>query len=144
MSKSSVLTIPAWKVSEMKYMAPKINASNGKSVNIISTQTNRGLAIVTPCMMTWGISDYDENAKFSMSLNFPQESTPQTDDFLKKLKELEDQIIDDAVKNSELWFGQVVTREALKFTFFPIIKYGKDKETKKIDYSKASIRGIDR
>ena len=143
MSKSShVLGVDAWVVSDIKYMPPKINASGGKSVNIISTQTNRGLAIGTPLMMTWGASDYDENGKYSMSLNFPLESTLITDKLLKKFKSLEDQIIDDAVKNSELWFGEIVTREALKFTFFPIIKYGKDKESKKIDYSKPpSIRG---
>ena len=140
-SKSTVLSIPNWNTSNVKYMAPKLTPVGAKTVNIISTQTNRALTISTPFMMSWGISDYDDNGKFSMSLNFPNEKNSSTDDFLKKLKEFEEQVIDDAVKNSELWFGEVATRDALKYTFFPIVKYSKLKDSKKIDVSKPpSIR----
>ena len=140
-SKSNVLSIPSWNTANVKYMAPKSNPVGGKSVNIISTQTNRSLTISTPFMMTWGVADYDDNGKFSMSLNFPNERNSSTDEFLKKLKDFEEQVIDEAVKNSELWFGDVATRDALKYTFFPIVKYSKLKDSKKIDTSKPpSIR----
>jgi hypothetical protein len=39
-------------------MQPKINDRGAKSINIISTQSNRALHISTPLMMTWGISDF--------------------------------------------------------------------------------------
>jgi len=147
MSKQSspiVVSVNDWTPSSVRYMQPKVNDRGGKSINIISTQTNRALHLSTPLMMTWGISDYtdektgESDGKFTISLNFPTEQykTQATTDFLDKLKAFENQILDDAVKNCEVWFGEEMTREVAKHTFFPFIKYSKDKNTKKIDYSK--------
>ena len=152
MSKSSstpvVLTVNDWNISNIRYMQPKVNERGAKSVNIISTQTNRSLHISTPLMMTWGIADFvdekgESDGRFSMSLNFPNDdfSTPATTDFLKKFKDFENQILDDAVKYSESWFGEEMSREVIKHTFYPFLKYSKDKLTKKFDYNKPpSIR----
>lgn len=152
MSKPStpvVLPVSEWNPSSIRYMQPKINDRGAKSINIISTQSNRGLHISTPLMMTWGINDFvdektgESDGKFSMSLNFPNSdyATTATTDFLAKLKTFENQILDDAVKNSEAWFGEEMSREVAKHTFFPFVKYGKDKVTKKIDLTKPpSIR----
>jgi hypothetical protein len=78
-----------------------------------------------------------------MSLNFPSDEyrKPATDAFLEKVKAFENQILDDAVKNSELWWGEEMSREVCKHTFFPFLKYTKNKDTKKIDPTKPpSIR----
>jgi hypothetical protein len=99
-------------------------------------------------MMTWGISDYvDEqgvsDGRFTMTLNFPSDGyeTAECTEFLNRLKSFEDKVLDDAVKHSELWFGEEMSREVAKHTFFPFLKYPKDKQTKKFDYSKSpSIR----
>jgi hypothetical protein len=143
MSKSVVLSVPDWNVSEVKYMTPKLNDKGGKSINIISKQTNRALSVSTPLMMTWGIADFvdekgEPDGKFSMSLNFPstEYSTPQLDLLLDKVKAFENQLLDDAVKNSESWFGESMSREVVKHMFFPILKYSKNKDTKKIDLTK--------
>lgn len=143
-----VLSVPEWNTSSIRYMQPKVNERGGKSISIISTQSNRSLHLSTPLMMTWGISDFvdekgESDGKFSMSLNFPNAdfSTPAADEFLNKLKQFENQILDDAVKNSEAWFGEEMSREVAKHTFFPFLKYSKDKLTKKIDTTKPpSIR----
>lgn len=147
-SKPVVLPVNDWETSANKYMAPKINEKGGKAINIISKQTNRSLHISTPLMMSWGISDFidekgDSDGKYSISLQFPNNeySTPSTNAFLQKIKNFENQILDDAVKNSELWFGEEMSREVCKHSFFPILKYSKNKDTKKIDLTKApSIR----
>lgn len=148
-SKPLALTINDWNVSAIKYMAPKVNDKGGKSINVISTQTNRALYISTPLMMTWGISDFvdektgESDGKFSMQLNFPNSeySTSATDLFLQKLKDLENQILDDAVRNAELWFGEEMDRAVAKHSMYPILKYSKNKDTKKIDLTKPpSIR----
>ena len=138
------VSVSDWDVDSLKYMQPKINDRGGKSVNLISTQLNRSLHIATPLMMTWGISDYtnehgESDGKFSMQLNFPNDDyrKPATDEFLEKFKAFEDKILDDAVKNSEVWFGEDMSREVAKHTFFPTLKYPKEKGTKKIDYSRA-------
>jgi hypothetical protein len=98
--------------------------------------------------MTWGVADFvdekgESDGKYSMSLNFPNSeyANPATNTFLQKLKDFENQILDDAVTNSELWWGEEMSREVAKHTFFPFIKYSKNKDTKKIDLSKPpSIR----
>jgi hypothetical protein len=152
MSKPStpiVLNTDDWNTSSIRYMMPKINDRGGKSINVISTQTNRSLHISSPLMMTWGISDYVDatsgvsDGKFSMSLVFPNEDyqTESTTKFLEKLKAFENQILDDAVKYSDAWFGEELSREVVKHNFFPFLKYSKDKLTKKIDHTKSpSIR----
>ena len=147
-NKPVVLSVAQWEPSSIKYMAPKTNDKGGKSINLISKQTNRNLHFSTPLMMTWGISDFvdekgESDGKYSISLNFPNEEykTAATDTFLQKLKEFENQILDDAVKNSELWWGEEMNRDICKHTFFPFIKYVKVKDSKKIDTSKPpSIR----
>jgi hypothetical protein len=143
-----VLSVNDWEPASVKYMPPKINDRGGKSIALISTQTNRSLHISTPLMMTWGISDFvddkgESDGKYSISLNFPNEEykTTVSEAFLTKLKALENQILDDAVKNSESWFGEEMSREVAKHTFFSFLKYSKNKETKKVDYTRPpSIR----
>lgn len=138
------LKINDWNPTDVRYMQPRVSDRGAKSVSIISTQTNRSLHVTTPKMMTWGISDYvDEHGvsdgRFTMSLVFPSEEykTQETTDFLDKLKDFENKVLDDAVKNSELWFGEEMSREVAKHTFFPFLKYSKDKVTKKIDLTKS-------
>lgn len=151
MSKSApiVLNVNEWDTSAVRYMQPKINDRGAKSINIISTQSNRALHISTPLMMTWGISDFvdektgESDGKYSMSLVFPSEDykTPASSTFLDRLKAFENQILDDAVKYSDAWFGEELSREVVKHNFFPFLKYTKDKVTKKIDPTKSpSIR----
>lgn len=142
------LNIQDWDVNSIRYMQPKVSDRGAKSVNMISTQTNRSLHITTPLMMTWGISDYvDEqgvsDGRFTMTLNFPSDGyeTAECTAFLDSLKAFENKVLDDAVKHSELWFGEEMSREVAKHTFFPFLKFPKDKQTKKFDYSKSpSIR----
>ena len=148
MSKPVVLSASEWVPSKIKYMPPKVNERGGKSINMISSQTNRSLHITTPMMMTWGVADFigdngESDGKFSISLNFPSEEyrKPNTDAFLQKVKDFENQILDDAVRNSELWWGEEMSREVCKHTFFPFLKFSKNKDTKKVDHTKPpSIR----
>lgn len=147
-SKNIVLNVSDWDTSAIKYMAPKVNDKGAKSIALISKQTNRMLHISTPLMMTWGIADYVDDAgnsdgKYSISLNFPNDEyrKPATDEFLAKLKAFEQQILQDAVANSEMWWGEPMSLELCKHTFFPFLKYSKNKDTKKVDYTKPpSIR----
>jgi len=125
-------------------MQPKVNERGGKSINIISTQTNRSLHVSTPLLMTWGVGDFvdektgESDGKYSMSLNFPNAdyANAGTTALLEKVKAFETQILNDAVKNSEAWFGEEQPLAVVKHSFYPVLKYSKDKVTKKIDPSK--------
>lgn len=144
MSKSFVLTMPEWDVTNTRFMQPKVNDRGGKSVNIVSNQTNRGIHISLPFLNTWGVSDFvdektgESDGKYSMSLSFPNDdyATPAAKDALEKLKAFENFILDSAVKNSEVWWGESMSREVAKHTFFPFVKYSRNKDTKKIDLTK--------
>ena len=134
-----------WNTGANKYMPPKVNDRGGKQINLISKQSNRALAIKSPFLMTWGVSDFvDENGvsdgKYKMTLVFPNETddyrTAATDGLLAKMKDFENQILDDAVANSELWWGEKMSREVVKHMFFPYLKYSKNKDTKKTDLTK--------
>ena len=144
-ARSVVLTTEEWTPTQLKTLAPKVNDRGGKSIGLVSLETNRALQLSTPMMTTWGIADFvDQNTgesdgKYSMSLQFPnaEYSKPSTDMFLEKLKDFETKIIDEAVAKSEFWFDEVLSREVLKHNFFPFLKYSKNKDTKKIDPTKA-------
>ena len=144
MSQKTVLSVSEWNVESLRYMTPKVNDKGGKSINVISTQTNRTLSISTPLLMTWGVSDFvdekgEQDGKFMISLVFPNDdySTTSTNNLLDKIKTFEDKFLDDAVKNSESWFGEKMSREIVKHMFFPILKYPKNKDTKKFDYTRS-------
>lgn len=148
-NKKPAVFIPVkdWNPKAIKFMQPRTNDSGGKAIAIVSPQTNSVLRISLPLLKTFGISDFvkdgESDGKFSISLVFPNEdyATPATQELMAKFKELENHLIDEATKNSEAWWGEEKPREVLKHTFYPLLKYSKDKTTKKIDYSKPpSIR----
>ena len=149
MSKPVVLETSEWNPAAIKYMAPKTNERGGKSINMISKQTNRSLHISTPLLMTWGIADFvdsqtgESDGKYSLTLAFPNDeySNPSVRAFLQKLKDFETQILNDAVVNSEAWWGEEMQLAVCKHTFFPFLKYSRTKDGKKLDYTKPpSIR----
>ena len=142
-STRKVIEFADWNPKCHKFMAPKVNDKGGKSIMLISDQTKRALHLNTPLLMTWGIADFcdeqgNSDGKYKMSLNFPnpEYKTKDSDEFLKKMVEFQEQILDDAVNNSELWWGEKMSRELVKHTFFPFLKYPKDKTTKKTDLSR--------
>jgi hypothetical protein len=137
-----VLEMNQWEPSKMRYMQPKVNDRGLKSITTISTQTNRALYLTLPPLLCWGISDFvdektgESDGKYTISLQFPKESSTASDEALQKLKTFENLLIEDAVKNSEAWFGRKQTREITEFSYFPFLKYSKNKDTKLVDYSK--------
>jgi hypothetical protein len=142
-STKKVIEFADWNPKSHKFMAPKVNDKGGKSIMLISEQTKRALHLNTPLLMTWGIADFcdeygNNDGKYKMSLNFPnpEYKTKDSDEFLKKMVEFQEKILDDAVNNSELWWGEKMSRELVKHTFFPFLKYPKDKTTKKIDLTR--------
>ena len=140
---SNAPPVKDWQVGAVKFLAPRINKSGGKAISIISTQTNRVLAVPTPMMRTWGVDDFENadgtrDGKYSMSLNFPHEedATPATAAFLEKLQAFENMILDAAVENSVAWLGKKKSRESCEDSFKPFLKYPKDKNTKEVDLSR--------
>jgi hypothetical protein len=144
-SQPIVLDVNTWVPDSIRFTLPKVNDKQGKSINIISNQTGRGLHISSPLMTTWGISDFVDqttgvsDGKFSISLSFPNQeyATKNSTMFLDKVKAFETAILNEAVNNSEVWWGEKLTLDILKYSFFPILKFPKIKGTKKPDMTKS-------
>jgi hypothetical protein len=132
-------------VDVMKYMSPKVNSSNGKSVNILNKKTNTGIRLATPLMLTWGADDYKDdkgvgNGKFEMALQFPSDEyiTADTSAFLENLVAMEEKIKQDALANSKEWFGKMhKNEEVINALWTPMLKYPRDKATGEPDKSKS-------
>jgi len=137
----SVIRYNDWNVNGVEYGAKRTNDKGSASLMLLDGTTKRSLYISTPEMMTWGIGDYvDEsgksNEKYTLSLAFGQNGSAQEQEFLRKLTEFENKLLDDAEKHSEQWFGEPMTKEVLKHMYFPFLKYTKIKGTKRNDLSK--------
>ena len=135
-----------WQPTNFKYLPPIKSDRGNKSVQVQNNKTKRAVKIRAPLMMTWGFADFvdqttgESDGKFNITLNFPRDEdaykTEETDQFLEKLKEFENKLLEDAVDHSEEWFGESLPKEVVKHNYFSFIKYPKDKETKKVDYTK--------
>jgi len=125
--------------NNIRYSAPKANASGGKSVNILNNATKSGLRLATPLMLTWGASDFEGNEKFEMALQFPSEEykTDDTSAFLGVMSQFEQKIKDDALTYSKDWFGKAhKSADVVDALFTPMLKYSKNKETGEFDKNK--------
>jgi len=133
-------------VNQIKYSAPKANASGGKSVNILNSRSNTWLTISTPLMLTWGLGEFVDpntgagNGKFDLALQFPNdEKNDETDAFLKNMQDLENKIVSDALNvYSKEWFGKVhKSEDVIRALWTPLLKYSKNKITGEPDLLKA-------
>lgn len=140
MAQNQIIDGTTFEASKIRYTTPKVNQSGGKSVGILSTMTNTALKIQTPSMLTWGLSDYEGNEKFEVSLQFPTEEydTDELRAFRQNMVEFENKIKADALTNSKAWFGkQHSSPEVLEALWTPILKYTKDKATGEPDKTKS-------
>jgi len=137
--------------NNIKYSAPKANASGGKSINILNKLSNMGLRISTPLMLTWGASDFVDdsgkgNGKFELSLQFPndpEDKNEETEALLKNLVELENKIKSDALKFSKDWFGKIhKSSDVVDALWTPMLKYSRDKNTGEPNMAKAPVLRI--
>lgn len=140
MAQNQIIDGTTFDASKIRYTAPKVNQSGGKSVGILSTTTNTALKIQTPSMLTWGLSDYEGNEKFEVSLQFPTEEYDNDElrAFRQNMVDFETKIKADALANSKLWFGkQHNSPEVLEALWTPVLKFTKDKATGEPDKTKS-------
>ena len=129
---------------QMDYSKPKLNKSGGKSVNVINKKTGQTLLLSTPLMLTWGVNEnqWDENGPktYDMSLQFPKSEyeNEQTRGFLDALKDFENKVKTDSIKNSKEWLNKSkLTPEVVDALFSPMLKFPKDPATGEPDETRA-------
>ena len=121
-----------FKVDCLKFNTPRVNASGGKNVGITNSVTKKGLAIATPLMLTWGLSEYTSEVNgrttYDISLQFPSENYPneEASDFLEKLQQLEELCKETATKKASEWFNKPsMSPEVVDALWTPMLRYKK-------------------
>ena len=158
-----VTSMADWDINGYTFLSPKVNQQKATSIGMIDNKTNRPIRVAWPAMQSWGISKFDPNAlpggggsngnnnsssgggakdiekdKYNISLQFPNNPTGEALVCLNKMKEFEKNLISRVADNVKNWWGdERTTQAALEYTFFPCLKYPKQKENKtKTDYSR--------
>lgn len=122
--------------SNVSVSVPK-HLDNGAKLVYVNYDNAR-FNIQTPWMdMPWNMSCFSEGPypKYSMELSFRglEEST-DLEQFLTKLNDLDNRLIDLGVENSVPWFKKKsISRETAENLYNPIVRVSKDKETGEAD-----------
>jgi hypothetical protein len=126
--------------ADIKYDNIKTGNNNNKTINIKNKSTGSPVQLRTALMLTWGISDYEGNEKYEMSLQFPSDDyrSEKQQAFLDNMIAYENKIKDDAIANSKAWFGkEIKSKEVIDAMWTPMLKYPKNKITGEPDYDRA-------
>ena len=117
--------------SLITYRAATTNKRGGKAVQV---QLNgQPLVLQIPLMLTWGVNErVDEDSgriSYDMALQFQPERHSSISKFLNAMKELEEKVKNDCVKNSKKWFGKAnMSREVIDVLMYPLLKYPRMKD----------------
>jgi hypothetical protein len=120
----------------LKFSAPRAQGDRGMKTIFINAASRGSVGLELPWMLTWnGIKDFTDlntgisDGKFSIELAFPlsNDTSEETETLLTKLQELDNHIVAEATKCSELWFGKVQSREVVKEFFTSPLKAAKKK-----------------
>lgn len=122
--------------------ATPLGNQGGKAVSIL--YDNKKISVSTPLMFNWGVGKFEKNdgsVDYSLSLQFPRDNdelkTEQSDKFLENMKQFETKILNDACENSDEWLDKSDMIPAVAEALWsPMLKYTKDKVTKRPDKSK--------
>jgi hypothetical protein len=126
--------------TDIKYSKPKVDSRGAKSVGVLNAASNSATYISTPLMINWGVSDFEGNERYEMSLQFPnaEYAKDDTTNFLNNMIDFENKIKTDAIINSKEWFGKAkMSEDAIDALWTPMLKYPKDKTTGESDTTKS-------
>ena len=137
---NQIINANIFNADDVKYDTVKVGANNGKSINIKNKNTGGPIQLRSALMLTWGISDYEGNEKYDMSLQFPSDEyrSEKVQAFLDNMVAYENKIKADAIVNSKAWFGkEIKSKEVIDTMWTPMLKYPKNKITGEHDYDRA-------
>lgn len=145
MAERNVLLAKNVDVSKIKYSAPRTLDNQSKSVYV--NYESGSITIQTPLVrLPYGIGDWndkndtkgssdDKIKKYDLNFSFDgSDSNSKIKDLLDKMLEIEKKIAEDAFENRLAWLDDDYDgiKSVVSKLFTPIVKYDKDKVTKKV------------
>mgnify|MGYP006269154417 CR=1 FL=1 len=131
-------------VSKLKYSAPRTLENQSKSVYV--NYEGSPITIQTPLVrLPYGVGDWNDKPdekptgevkqkKYDLHISFDGiDANPKIKELFDKMQEIENKIAEDAFENRIAWLDDDFDgiKSVVKKLFTPIIKYDKDKVTKK-------------
>lgn len=121
-----------FEITKMDYSEPKQLTNGGKAVYL--NYDSKQLVVQTPQMSCpFGLNLYDggDYPKYSIDMSFRgMEDNPKLREFHDMIAAIDEQMIEDAVKNSMAWFKKrKQSKEVVKALYSPLVKVSRDKET---------------
>ena len=121
-----------FEITKMDYSEPKQLTNGGKAVYL--NYDSKQLVVQTPQMSCpFGLNLYDggDYPKYSIDMSFRgMEDNPKLREFHDMISAIDEQMIEDAVKNSMAWFKKrKQSKEVVKALYSPLVKVSRDKET---------------
>jgi hypothetical protein len=135
---SSAIVLPAkFDATLCSVSQPKLLESGGKMA-YLNYNGEKSLTLQTPSLPSpFGLNIYDKAGppKYSLDLALRSyQENPKVKSFYKALSDLDNWMLDQAVKNSKLWFKSDMSKEVLKHMYTPCVKFGKDKDGNQTPY----------
>lgn len=128
------VTLPKnFDVSELSFDSVKKNSMGGKVV-YLKYAGNKNVTIQTPIMSApFGLSGYTDDktgiTKHSIDISFKGASDDEKiQQFLDKMNDFDQCLIDTAVKNSKDWLGKPMKKDVVEALYRPLVKPSKDPE----------------
>jgi hypothetical protein len=134
---SSVVYASNFNSKNISVSAPRLLPSGAKQAYIgyggerLIMQT----AIAMSVPFGLNVADKFGPPEYSVDLSFRgHEQRPEIKEFMSALEQIDEVLLNEAVKNSKSWFKGDFNREVIKAFYTPSLKYSKDKEGNVLSY----------
>ncbi len=134
---SSVVYASNFNSKNITVSAPRLLPSGAKQAYIgyggerLIMQT----AIAMSVPFGLNVADKFGPPEYSVDLSFRgHEQRPEVKEFMNALEQIDEVLLNEAVKNSKAWFKSDFNREVIKAFYTPSLKYSKDKEGNVLSY----------
>ncbi len=127
-SNNSIILHSNFAPREQMKFSPMVKTAKGQKIVYINTPTKQKVRVQTPQMRAiFGLSRYDDSntgsCSFSLDLSFNgRNENPKLDNFLTKLREVDEYLLDIAHERSVEYFGKEMSREILSEFHRPCVR----------------------
>jgi hypothetical protein len=132
---TSIVQPSKFSASNVTITPPKVstNGSGSKSAFLNYGPSSSKLTLQTPSLYSpFGLNVFDKNGPPKYSLDLAMRGwngeNAKVTNFYNALSALDEFMVDEATKNSKLWFKQELKREVVEAFYTPSVKFGRDKE----------------